>query len=298
MTLRFSIIIPVYNTEKYLRGTLNSIQNQSYDNFEVIIIDDASTDNSLKIAEEYESSDSRFKVHSIIHSGLSIARNIGITYATGEYTIFVDSDDKISPNLLSEVSMVIDRDANPDLVKFSAKNIPLEYDENYFNRFVAPEFSSKSGLEALEAFLDSGCFYSTAWSYAINTNYLKNNSLKFAPGKIYEDFRFVPEILVRAKTVSSTSFIGYFYIQREESICSNKEPDFEYKKALDFISHYDNLDALIKISDFSKELEIKFREYIRERMIARMKRLSEEHKANYARMLCDRKIFLKSRGLL
>lgn len=293
---KFSIIIPVYNAEEFLRDTLDSIMLQSYEDFEVIIVDDSSRDDSLEIAKEYEARDSRIHVHSNYHAGLSIARNAGINLANGLYSIFVDSDDLVSPNLLSEINKIIERDGNPDIVKFSAKTISVQ--KYAGNRFVAPEFSNKTGLEALETFLDDGCFFSTAWGYAIKTNFLKDNSLKFAPGRILEDFRFAPEILSKAKTVSSTSFIGYTYIHREDSVGSNKEPEAEYKKALDFIAHYDNLDAMIKISDFSKDLELKFREYIRQRMVERLERLFGEHKESYIRMLKHRKIFLRKRGLL
>lgn len=296
---KFSLIIPVYNTEKYLRGTLDSIRVQSYEDFEVIIIDDSSKDNSLDIAKEYESKDSRFHVHSIIHGGLSIARNNGITLATGDYTIFIDSDDLVSPDLLSEVSKIIDRDDYPDVIKFSASVETTTEESNQVpSNHIAPELSRVSGFKALENFLDDGCSFSTAWGYAIRTDFLKHNNLKFAPGKICEGFRFGPEILLKAKSVSSTSFIGYHFIQREESISYNTEPEFEYKKALDCIAHYDNLEALIRTSDIPDNLENRFWLYLRAQMVSWLKRLSEDHKENYVSMLRLRNLFWKKRGLL
>ena len=91
--IKFSIIIPVYNVEKFLRECLNSITSQTLKNFEVICIDDGSTDNSLTILQEYANKDSRFKVISQENQGQGIARNKAIDIASGEYLFFVDPDD-------------------------------------------------------------------------------------------------------------------------------------------------------------------------------------------------------------
>ncbi len=93
-----SIIIPVYNMEKYVEKTILSILNQSYSSFEVIIIDDGSTDDSYSICKKYADEDQRIKLYSQANSGVSAARNAGIKYANGKYLIFVDSDDELLEN--------------------------------------------------------------------------------------------------------------------------------------------------------------------------------------------------------
>ena len=94
--MKFSIIVPVYNVEKYLKRCLDSIQNQTYDNFEVIIVNDGSPDHSQEIIDEYVKHDDRFLSYQKENGGLSDARNYGVKYATGDYLLFVDSDDYVS----------------------------------------------------------------------------------------------------------------------------------------------------------------------------------------------------------
>mgnify|MGYP000315577735 FL=1 len=98
-----SIIIPVYNVENLLPLTLNSVLNQSYQNLEIILIDDGSTDTSLSICEEYAKKDVRIKVFHQENSGVSVARNIGLSFAKGEYIGFVDSDDMIHPDMFAKL---------------------------------------------------------------------------------------------------------------------------------------------------------------------------------------------------
>ena len=92
MKIKYSIVVPVYNTEKYIRKCLDSIKNQTYTNYEVIIINDGSTDNSLEIINEY-TKNKKFKVYTTKNKGLSEARNNGVKHCTGDYILFIDSDD-------------------------------------------------------------------------------------------------------------------------------------------------------------------------------------------------------------
>ena len=101
--IKISVIIPVYNVEKYLRECLDSLINQSFKDFEVICIDDGSTDKSYKILEEYSQKDSRIKVLKQEHNGAGAARNLGIEIAKGKYIQFLDSDDYFEPNMLEEL---------------------------------------------------------------------------------------------------------------------------------------------------------------------------------------------------
>ena len=100
---KISVIIPVYNTELYLRRCLESVINQTYTNLQIIIIDDGSTDNSLKICTEYAQNDNRLIVYSQNNSGVSAARNKGLDMATGDYIAFVDSDDFIENDMFAKL---------------------------------------------------------------------------------------------------------------------------------------------------------------------------------------------------
>ena len=120
MVSKISIIVAVYNVEKYLKRSLDSILNQSYKNIEVIIVNDGSTDNSRNICEKYAELYSNIKVIHKENGGLSSARNIGIENATGEYIGFVDSDDYISSNMFEEMyNRIIESDSDIAISSFN-----------------------------------------------------------------------------------------------------------------------------------------------------------------------------------
>ena len=115
--VKVSVIIPVYNVEEYLRQALDSVINQTFDDIEIICVNDGSTDNSLKILEEYAGLDNRILIINQTNKGVSVARNVGINQATGEYIIFVDPDDWIEDNLVEEAYKKIYKE-NLDIVSF------------------------------------------------------------------------------------------------------------------------------------------------------------------------------------
>ena len=118
MNCKVSIIMPVYNSEKYVGEAIESVLAQDYDNFELICVNDGSTDNSLSIIKEYEKKDSRIKVYTKENGGISSTRNYGIKKATGEYIGFIDNDDEYAPNLISDNIKIIDEDQS-EIIKFN-----------------------------------------------------------------------------------------------------------------------------------------------------------------------------------
>ena len=119
---KFSVIVPVYNTEKYLRKCIDSILNQSYDDYEIIIVNDGSTDSSKKIINEYcKTFSSKIKGVHKKNGGLSDARNKGVKKACGDYLLFVDSDDYIEKNLLKTLSKKLKDE--PDIIRFQIKEV-------------------------------------------------------------------------------------------------------------------------------------------------------------------------------
>ena len=128
-----SIIIPVYNTENYLKETLDSVRNQTYGNFEVNLVDDGSTDNSPEICDEYGQIDNRFHVFHIKNGGVSNARNFALTKIHGQYCAFLDSDDLLKP-LFMEVMLhaAVNHNANIMICRLMEGNkYPLAHFENY-----------------------------------------------------------------------------------------------------------------------------------------------------------------------
>lgn len=117
--MMFSIIIPLFNKEDYITDTLNSVTCQTFSDFEVIVVNDSSTDNSLNIARKYEKADSRFKVYTIPNGGVSKARNYGINKAKGEYVCFLDADDIWKDNYLDEAHKLIHRYGRRNFICFA-----------------------------------------------------------------------------------------------------------------------------------------------------------------------------------
>ena len=115
--MKLSVIVPVYNVEKYIAACLDSLLAQPSEEIEFIIIDDGSQDQSIAIAKQYVQRDSRFKIFHKRNGGLSDARNFGVSRCTGEYVFFLDSDDTIEDDMIAEVITTLDRE-KPDLLVF------------------------------------------------------------------------------------------------------------------------------------------------------------------------------------
>lgn len=133
-----SIIVPVYNAETYLKNCIDSILKQTYSSIEVILVNDGSTDNSRLICEEYAKKDNRIKVINQNNSGPSIARNFGINAATGRYIQFVDADDRLEPNMTSNLVKAINKSQSVHLVLCGYKSIYINTDNNSTNKIVTP----------------------------------------------------------------------------------------------------------------------------------------------------------------
>ena len=117
--MKVSIIVPIYNVESALEYCLDSIQAQNYSDYEVIMINDGSTDKSPEIAKQYVERDNKFKLYTTPNRGLASARNEGLKYVTGDIISFVDSDDQIAPNYLSIVVKEFQQNSDIDLIHLS-----------------------------------------------------------------------------------------------------------------------------------------------------------------------------------
>ena len=126
---RFSIIVPVYNVEDYLRNCLDSILNQSYEDYEVIVVNDGTKDNSQDIIDEYVKKDNRVKGYKKKNGGLSDARNFGVGKAKGDYLLFLDSDDSINNLLLEELNKEIEKN-HPEMIRFQVVKVGKDKEED------------------------------------------------------------------------------------------------------------------------------------------------------------------------
>lgn len=176
-----SIVIPVYNVEKYLRQCLQSIQMQSYKKFEVILVNDGSTDDSLSICNYFCSSDSRFRVFSKTNAGQGVARNFGISRATGELITFVDSDDYLESDYLINLISPIEENNNLDLVVGGYKKVDnngeIFYEEVYKEGIILNSQLSLRMLGALPSKEDS--VKGTVWNALYRTHVIRENKIQF-----------------------------------------------------------------------------------------------------------------------
>ncbi len=209
---KISVIIPVYNVEKYLVRCIESVISQTYTDFEVILVNDGATDNSGKICDEYALKDARIRVIHKENGGLSDARNKGAIKATGEYILFLDSDDFIESNAL-EILFGIITEASADIAAGGIYNC-------YGNR-KTPQCSGNesfvcSGKQALELMLEGVRITGSSCGKLIKSKLAK--AQQFPLGKTYEDAFYMPELLLKAENVAVTTQPLYNYWHRVGSI--------------------------------------------------------------------------------
>ena len=232
----FSIVVPVYNGEKYLSRCIDSILAQTYDDFEVIIIDDGSTDHSSEICKEYALKDKRVSLISQQNRGVSSARNAGISQARGDYLIFVDADDYVSRELIYSVKRVVD--AFPCDVCFwgyTCVSAAGMYS-------IAPEhYSGNKSAEVLENLIDSNLF-GLICNKAIKRNVLMSAGITFdIRRRLLEDQDLMIRLWQYVQTVYCMDKLLYYYVQNNASAMAGiKRIDVtEYVKF-----HNDNVEGL------------------------------------------------------
>lgn len=240
--IKISIIVPVFNVEKYLDRCITNIINQSYSNIEIIIINDGSTDNSLDICNKYKKIDNRIIVINQENQGLSAVRNKGIDIATGEYILFVDSDDILNVDLLKNIESLLNKEN--DVICFQ-HSINDSMECTYLD---IEDKLKLSGEDFLELLYEKNKMFCVVWKYCYRKEFLDENKLKFHEGIIYEDEEWNTIMLCKAKSVIFRDFVGYNYFSRGGSITtSNKNIN----------SYLSKIKVAININKFIQENEIK-----------------------------------------
>lgn len=227
----FSIIVPVYNVENLLTRCVESIVNQTYKDIEIILVDDGSNDNCPALCDEYALKDKRIKVIHKQNGGLSDARNAGLDIATGDYIIFVDSDD------------YIERDTCQKILKFTYDNNDIIIGDAIVEGGIdhlkhIKDSSVLDGKTYLLKALESGRAPMAAWLNIYNRAFLMQHGFKFKLGILHEDEEFTPRVLLNAKKVVISDVKFYHYIIREDSITTKKD---KKKNLTDFYSTCEEL---------------------------------------------------------
>ena len=217
-----SIIIPVYNSACFIKKTLDSIFDQSFTDYEIIAVNDGSTDASLDILHAYKEKQSRLQVVSISNRGVSNARNVGLSYAAGEYVLFIDSDDLLENNALKTIVQHI---ASTDLLIFGYKKI-------FSSGMVMQRCLSHYEMESSEQirdyincldFNDKDLFMNYLWNRLFKKSIIDENRIQFDVGlTLGEDFVFICEYLKYAKSIKIVEDKCYLYFIRENLSLSQK----------------------------------------------------------------------------
>lgn len=212
--IKYSIIIPVYNVEKYLNKCIDSIINQSYKNFEIILVNDGSTDKSKKICEKYKKKYKNIFLIDKVNNGQASARNDGIKSATGDFIVFVDSDDYISDsNFLYKVNQKI-----TDKIKCVIYGYKKVY-ENSSKTYSKPLFVHNKKSSILLELIEQNYFKGCPWDKIVQRKLIVENNLFFPEGKLSEDIEWSGKLLnvLTDNNIAILNENPYCYLQRKGS---------------------------------------------------------------------------------
>lgn len=249
--MKFSVILPIYNVEKYLRECADSILCQTFTDYEMILVDDGSCDNSPKICDELEKTDARVRVVHKENGGSSSARNAGLGIAQGEYIVFMDSDDFITDKTFLE-KINAKTVGSPDLIFFKYS----KYSED--GRILKDcQFSYHSAIlehnlaSQIKALVKDDAFYGMAWIKAIKRTLLVDNGIHFEEGLLGEDMDWNYNLLLHTNKIEFIDESFLAYRQRGNStsrIC-------KIKNLTDFIHILEKWSEKIKSSDLENDFK-------------------------------------------
>ncbi len=239
--IKFSIIVPCYNVEKYLTTCIKSVLKQTYDNWELLMVNDASHDNTLSIMQELSEKDPRILSFDKEHGGPSHTRNFGISHATGDYLVFLDGDDYFSSDHLERDYEIIES-TNCDMLIHNQHTYFKGTEFSPLILFKFPELNL-SNLEKMEYVFSLDHFLPAAtWMVTYSNSFLKNNTISFNDDyTVSEDLDLFMQVISKYPKIEFSDHEFYFYRQdNRESITNNISADLElerleiYKKWYDF----------------------------------------------------------------
>lgn len=217
-----SVIIPVYNVEQYIAICLDSILHQTYSNIQIIIVDDGSTDRSPMIADEYASKDERITVIHKKNGGLSDARNVGIDRSTGDYIMFLDSDDYVDHRFI-EASLENIKNYDADIACFRFTYVDDTSEIKLSSVSSSQDFQVYSNIEGIkDIFTLGGTLKVNAWNKIYRRQLFFDNNIKYPIGRLYEDNLTTYRLMFFAKKIIYFNESLLSYRQRQGSIMKNR----------------------------------------------------------------------------
>lgn len=285
----FSIIVPMYNAAKSIRLCLDSILRQTFDDYEVVIINDGSTDDSESICSEVANGHDKVFLYTFENGGVGKARKRGIQRARGDFLIFLDSDDFISPDLLKRLARIIELHGDVELVRYHANLINDDENKNHqrYNSFENLNVPM-TGLEALKSWTDatdSSKKYALYWLFAFKRE-LFDRVAPIPNLRCYEDVAYIPLLIASANIVISTDYVGYNYVcDTSGSLTNSQNIDKQRTRAYDFYYAYDYATKNMRdLLDSNFEFRVFFVEDYRRRLKSYFDGLDESLKDEFARL--------------
>lgn len=219
---KVSVIIPVYNVEKYLKRCLDSVLNQTLRDIEIICINDGSTDNSVQILEEYGA---KIKVIDTKNKGVSVARNAGLEVANGDFIAFLDSDDYVDADFYEKLY----KNATEYNADIACSSILRENEKS--KTYIIKYSETVTAKDIQERFNLADCPKNNfVWNKIYKKSFLDENKILFVPGMIYEDMCFTPDVLAASKCLITVSGTNYHYWKHNGSLIKcNSEKSREDK---------------------------------------------------------------------
>lgn len=209
-----SVIVPVYNVEKYLLEGVKSLQKQTYSNLEIILVDDGSPDDCPRICDELAVQDDRIKVVHKTNGGLSDARNVGMQVATGDYVFFMDSDDELIPNCIELHYNAIEKEN----AEFTVANVSIIGSKSAVVRDLNPNLDENQPLKTYLSREWNAC----AWNKLYKSSFLKSSGALFKKGLLHEDVLWSLKNSERAHKIAVVKEATYLYKIRNDSITTKK----------------------------------------------------------------------------
>lgn len=252
-----TVIVPIYNVERYLKKTLKCLQDQSLKNFEVVMIDDGSIDGSTGIAKTFSERDRRFKYYRQENKGLSSSRNIGINKAVGKYIIFLDSDDTLTNNALECLYNLAELNDVEFIIFGGQKDYYNENDENIEKEVCCGNTLNTEcsyGTELYQYLRVSGSYFTGAPFQFVKRNVLEREKIEFYEGILHEDHLYTFQLLNSVRKCMAIDYKLYHYRMRNDSITKGER---YAERFIGFsITFFEMCKWINKKSDLKKNSEI------------------------------------------
>lgn len=282
--IKISVIIVCYNGEKYIEECIEKLKKQTYNNYEIVFIDDGSTDKTEELCKKYNKV---IKYYKVDHKGIAHARNFGIEKSTGDYFMFVDVDDYIDDDTLEILSK--ETKETPDIIKYGYKLVNKS--GKMLEEFKDEKENSLTGEELFKKLCLKKVPFEMTCVYLYNKKYWNGKKFKYLEGHYHEDFGLTPYVIVSAKKTKIVDRAFYGYVQSDNSITRTIDKEKIKNKAYDYLAHYQRLNNLIDNTTIEEKTKKIFKSYISNAVILKANTLDKEERKKFIKEMKKNNIF-------